>query len=153
MSILSSNGRSVLTMRLARSADAFAIGAATALPWSKTATSILIVLWLIALVPTLNLTEVRREIASPNGRPADPVVCSWFVGHGLGKCELARTIGWIRFVHQISVAAAFLGSVSPLQPRHLGHGRLPRLLHCAAGAVFDLGGVAGGSYSRQISAS
>ena len=67
MSILSSNGRSVLTMRLARSADAFAIGAATALPWSKTATSILIVLWLIALVPTLNLAEVRREIATPTG--------------------------------------------------------------------------------------
>ena len=54
-------------MRLARSADAFAIGAATALPWSKTATSILIVLWLIALVPTLNLAEVRREIATPTG--------------------------------------------------------------------------------------
>ncbi|MGA9193997.1 MAG: O-antigen ligase family protein [Pseudolabrys sp.] len=67
MSILSSNGRSVLTMQLARSADAFAIGAATALPWSKTATSILIVLWLIALVPTLNLADIRREIATPTG--------------------------------------------------------------------------------------
>ena len=67
MSILFSNGRSVVTIRLARSADAFAIGAATALPWSNTATSILIVLWLIALVPTLNLAEVRREIATPTG--------------------------------------------------------------------------------------
>ncbi|MDP2294732.1 MAG: O-antigen ligase family protein [Pseudolabrys sp.] len=67
MSILSSNGRSALLLRLARYADAFAIGTAVALPWSKTLTSILLTLWLIALVPTLNLADVRREIATPAG--------------------------------------------------------------------------------------
>jgi O-antigen ligase len=67
MSILSSDGRSVFAVRLARHADILAIGVAVALPWSKTAMSILIVLWLITLVPSLNLAEVRREIATPAG--------------------------------------------------------------------------------------
>ncbi len=67
MSTLSSNGRSALVLRFAGHADAYAIGTAVALPWSKTLTSILIVLWLIALVPTLKLSEVRREIATPAG--------------------------------------------------------------------------------------
>src|SRR5215471_17918075 len=67
MSILSSDRRSVFAERLARYADILAIGVVVALPWSKTAMSILIVLWLIALVPSLNLAEVRREIATPAG--------------------------------------------------------------------------------------
>lgn len=54
-------------LRLARYADAFAIGTAVALPWSRTLTSILLTLWLIALVPTLNWADVRREIAAPAG--------------------------------------------------------------------------------------
>jgi hypothetical protein len=67
MSILSSKGRSRFAVRLARHADVLATGVAVALPWSTTATSILIVLWLITLVPTLTLAEVRRQIAIPAG--------------------------------------------------------------------------------------
>jgi O-antigen ligase len=53
--------------RLGQIADALAAAVAVSLPWSTSATSILIVLWLIALAPTLDVAAVRRELASPAG--------------------------------------------------------------------------------------
>jgi O-antigen ligase len=53
--------------RLGQIADALAVAVAVSLPWSTSATSILIVLWLIALAPTLDVASVRRELASPAG--------------------------------------------------------------------------------------
>jgi O-antigen ligase len=58
---------SALRLRLALYADAFAISAVVALPWSATLLSIFIALWLISLVPTLTWIDVRREIATPVG--------------------------------------------------------------------------------------
>jgi O-antigen ligase len=56
--------------RLARIADGLVAAVAVALPWSTSATSILIVLWLIAIVPTLDAASVRREVMSaPGGLP------------------------------------------------------------------------------------
>jgi O-antigen ligase len=53
--------------RLARLADALAVAVAVSLPWSTSATSILVPLWLLALLPTLSVAAVRREIATPAG--------------------------------------------------------------------------------------
>lgn len=53
--------------RLARIADGLVAAVAVSLPWSTSATAILIVLWLIALVPTLDAASVRREVLSPAG--------------------------------------------------------------------------------------
>jgi O-antigen ligase len=53
--------------RLARAADALAVAVVVSIPWSTTATSILIVLWLVALVPTLDWAVVRRELWTPAG--------------------------------------------------------------------------------------
>ena len=53
--------------RLRPIADWLAVAVAVSLPWSTSATSILIVLWLIALLPTLDIGEVRREITIPAG--------------------------------------------------------------------------------------
>jgi len=53
--------------RFARIADGLVAAVAVSLPWSTSATSILIVLWLIALVPTLDAASVRREVMSPAG--------------------------------------------------------------------------------------
>jgi O-antigen ligase len=53
--------------RLAQIADGLATGVAVALPWSTSATAILIVLWLIALVPTLDPAALRREVMSAAG--------------------------------------------------------------------------------------
>jgi len=44
-----------------------AFGVAVSLPWSTSVTSILIVLWLVAVIPTLTPQLVWREIASPAG--------------------------------------------------------------------------------------
>lgn len=52
---------------LAGAADYSAIGVAAALPWSTSATGILIVLWLVTLVPTLNFSAIRREFLTPAG--------------------------------------------------------------------------------------
>jgi hypothetical protein len=53
--------------RLARLADGLAVAVAVSLPWSTSATSILIVLWLIALIPTLNWADLRRKLVTPAG--------------------------------------------------------------------------------------
>ena len=53
--------------RLGQIADGLATAVAISLPWSTSATAVLIVLWLIALVPTLDVGSVRRELLSAAG--------------------------------------------------------------------------------------
>src|SRR4029077_20973405 len=53
--------------RLERAADALAVAAVVSMPWSTTATSILLALCLVVLVPTLDWPAVRREIWTPAG--------------------------------------------------------------------------------------
>ena len=50
--------------RLSRVADWLAFGIAVSLPWSTSATSVLIVLWLVAVMPTLDARMVWREASS-----------------------------------------------------------------------------------------
>jgi O-antigen ligase len=66
----------IASARLSALADCLAVAVAISLPWSTSATSILIVLWLIALLPTLNIRSVRA-FASPAG--ALPVLL-WLLG-------------------------------------------------------------------------
>lgn len=53
--------------RLMRVSDGLAVAVAVSLPWSTSATAILVVAWLLALVPTLDGPRLRREIMSPAG--------------------------------------------------------------------------------------
>lgn len=53
--------------RLARLADGLMIAVAVSLPWSTSATGILLVLWLLALVPTLDWPGLRRELLTAAG--------------------------------------------------------------------------------------
>ena len=48
-------------------AGCLAVAVAVSLPWSTSATSILIVLWVLAVLPTLDVSGLRRELASPAG--------------------------------------------------------------------------------------
>jgi len=48
--------------KLSRTADGLAVALAASLPWSTSATSILAGLWLVAILPTLNLAPVRRVL-------------------------------------------------------------------------------------------
>ena len=54
-------------MQFTRIADGLAIAVAASLPWSSSATSILILLLLLAQVPVLRVREVMREVATPAG--------------------------------------------------------------------------------------
>lgn len=63
--------------KLARFADILAVLLVVSLPWSTSATGILIALWLIALVPTLNIPQIRQALATPaSGLP----VLLWLLG-------------------------------------------------------------------------
>jgi O-antigen ligase len=53
--------------RLERLADGLAVAVAISLPWSTSATSILVALWLVALLPTLDVVSVRGALAVPAG--------------------------------------------------------------------------------------
>jgi hypothetical protein len=53
--------------KLARIADGLAVATAVSLPWSTSATAILLVLWLLALVPALDWADLRRELLTPAG--------------------------------------------------------------------------------------
>jgi O-antigen ligase len=53
--------------RLTWIADWLVVGIAVSMPWSTSATGILIALWLIAVLPTLDLGELRRTVAHPAG--------------------------------------------------------------------------------------
>jgi hypothetical protein len=52
---------------LARVADGVAAAVAVSLPWSTSATGILVVVWFVTLLPTLDTARMRREIATPAG--------------------------------------------------------------------------------------
>lgn len=53
--------------RLSAAADYLAIALVVSLPWSTSVTGIVAALWLIALLPTLDLQSVRRAVAAPAG--------------------------------------------------------------------------------------
>jgi O-antigen ligase len=57
----------VARAKLVRISDGLMVAVAMSLPWSTSATSILLVLWLLALFPTLEWSDVRRELMTPAG--------------------------------------------------------------------------------------
>jgi hypothetical protein len=50
-----------------RIADCLAVAVVVSLPWSTSATSVLAVLWLLAVVPTFEVAELRRVVLTPAG--------------------------------------------------------------------------------------
>ena len=57
----------IVRAKLVRISDGLMIAIAVSLPWSTSATGILLVLWLLALFPTLEWSDVRRELTTPAG--------------------------------------------------------------------------------------
>ena len=53
--------------RMKARADWLTVAVAVSLPWSTSATSILIAIWLIAVVPTLSWSDTRRELMTAAG--------------------------------------------------------------------------------------
>ena len=72
-----------------KTADALAVALAASLPWSTSATSILAVLWLLAIIPTFDLPSLRRIVLTSGRRSSAD-----FVGAGRGRNVLGRdTVG------------------------------------------------------------
>jgi O-antigen ligase len=63
--------------QLTQLADLEAVAVAIALPWSTSATAILLVIWLMTLIPTLDLAAIWREVKTlVGGLP----VLLWLLG-------------------------------------------------------------------------
>jgi fermentation-respiration switch protein FrsA (DUF1100 family) len=84
-------------LRLANIADGLVVSAAVALPWSTSATLVLLALWLGFLIPTLSRDAIRDAVTSPSG--AIPLLLSFAAAIG----TLWATVGW----------AGRLGDLSP----------------------------------------
>jgi O-antigen ligase len=68
-------------------ADWLVVAIAVSLPWSTSATAILIVVWLAAVIPSLDPTSVRRELLTPAG--ALPVLLWGFAFIGMLWADVA----------------------------------------------------------------
>lgn len=69
-------------------ADCLAAAVAVALPWSTSVTSVCIVLWLVAVLPTLDPAAIRREVLTPAGGLP---IALWVLG-AIGM--LWADVGW-----------------------------------------------------------
>lgn len=95
--------------RLATLADAFAIATAVTLPWSVTAASIAIVLWLLAFLPTLDWPELRRSFSIPAGALPALLLLLAVVGVAWSDASRADQFGSIKiFARLLIIAALFV---------------------------------------------
>jgi O-antigen ligase len=87
--------------RFARLADGLAVAVAVSLPWSTSATSILVGLWLLALLPTLDFASLRRALAHPAGGLPVALVVLAVVGMLWADVPFAERFGGIRGPHKL----------------------------------------------------
>jgi O-antigen ligase len=81
--------------RLMGVADWLLVGVALVMPWSTSLTAILLVLWLIALVPTLDWSDVRRELVHPAGGLPVLLVALGVLGMAWADVSLAERWGGV----------------------------------------------------------
>ena len=73
-------------------AEVLAVAVAISLPWSTSATSILVIVWLAVLLPTLRLAELRRELTTAVG--GLPVLLLLFGIAGMLWADVALIERW-----------------------------------------------------------
>jgi len=97
--------------------DWLAVGVAASLPWSTSATSILIVLWLIAVLPTLDVDSLRRALTIPAGFL--PVALWLLAAFGMLWADVswAERVGGLNGFHRLLLIPLVL-----LHFRRSGHG-------------------------------
>ena len=97
-----------LRARLAKVADCLAVAVAVSLPWSTSATGALVVVWLLALTPTITRAELRRELVRPeSGLP----LLLWALGiAGIlwADASLAERLDATRGLHKLLVIPLLL---------------------------------------------
>ena len=79
--------------RLAAIADGLVVATAVSLPWSTSATSILLVIWLLVFIPTLNLADLRRELSTAAGGLPVLLVLLGALGMAWANVPLADRLG------------------------------------------------------------
>jgi O-antigen ligase len=82
-------------LRLAEIADWLAVATVVSLPWSTSATGILLVLLLLALIPTLNWADVRRELLTAAGGLPVLLVALGALGMAWADVSLAERWGGV----------------------------------------------------------
>jgi O-antigen ligase len=94
--------------RLSRIADGLVVAVTVSLPWSTSATGILIVLWLLAFIPTIEMAALRREALTWAG--AIPVLL-WLlavVGMLWADASLDERLGGLSGFHRLLVIPLLL---------------------------------------------
>jgi O-antigen ligase len=94
--------------RIAQLADWLAVGVAVSLPWSTSATSILIVVWLFALLPTLHVAAVRREVETAAGGLPVLLWCLAAIGMLWADVSWAERFGGLDGFHRLLVIPLLL---------------------------------------------
>src|SRR3990170_503945 len=95
--------------RLARAADWLAMGVAASLPWSTSATGILIALWLLALVPTLNRQALRHTFIIPAAALPVALFVLAVLGMMWGDVSLAERMNPIKsFLRLLAIPLLFV---------------------------------------------
>src|ERR1035437_8760071 len=125
---------------LTRAADALAVAVAVSLPWSTSATSILVVVWLVVLLPTLRLAELRRELTTAAG--GLPVLLLLFGIAGMLWADVALIERWRGLDSFLKLLV-----ISPLGARGLGVRRLCHRVRGVALGVLCSGSLAGVEFS------
>jgi O-antigen ligase len=94
-----------LARRPGQLADGLAVAVAVSLPWSTTASGILIALWLVALLPTLSVQELRRGLSTPAGGLPAALCLVAFGGMLWADAAVAERFGAVKvFLRLLCVA-------------------------------------------------
>ncbi len=93
---------------LAPVADWLAIGVAVSLPWSTSATGILIVLWLIAALPVLDPDQVRRTLLTPAGGLPVLLWALGVIGMAWSDIPWSERIGALGSFHRLLIIPLLL---------------------------------------------
>jgi len=89
--------------RLAPLADRLAIAAAVTLPWSVTASSIAIIIWLLVVLPTLDWRALRRSFSIPAGGMPVLLLLLAIVGVAWSSAAPAEQFGSIKIFARLLI--------------------------------------------------
>ena len=131
--------------RLRRAADGLMIAVAVSLPWSTSATGILLVIWLLAVLPTTTAGEFAARDIGRAWRPAGFAVSARRRRHGLGRRHVARALARAQFIFQASGNSYFTRAIPAIRPRALGRCRI------SCGFVRRIAGRDGHSHGDTVS--
>ena len=101
-------------------ADGLVVALAVSLPWSTSATSILAVFWLLALIPTLRWADIRREVSALAGGLPVLLVVLGVVGMLWADVTLLERWKGLELIFKIAGYTAVVRSVPSIWKQRMG---------------------------------